>query len=55
VPAEAASDFGYTVTFLAVTVLSLLSMGAVAWLVRMPPPEASPVSTVPGLPLQRPT
>ncbi len=55
VPAEAASDFGYTVTFLAVTVLSLLAMGAVAWLVRKPPPEASPVSTVPGLPLQRPT
>ena len=53
-PAEAASDFGYTVTFLAVTVLSLIAMVAVARLVRKPPPDAGPVTTVPGLPLQHP-
>ena len=37
---RSASDFGYTVTFLAVSVLSLIAMVAVAALVRRPPADS---------------
>jgi len=40
IPARDASDFGYSVTFLAVSVIALIGMAAVAMLVRKPPIEA---------------
>ena len=40
--ARAASDFGYAVTFLAVTLLSLIGAAAVFWLVRRAPAQPEP-------------
>jgi predicted MFS family arabinose efflux permease len=46
VPARSASDFGYSATFLAVTLLSLVGLAAVALLVRKPP--ANPDDATPA-------
>ena len=39
--ARHASDYGYSITFLAVTVVALVAAGLVAWLVRKAPPAAA--------------
>jgi hypothetical protein len=37
--ARSASEYGYAVAFVAVTLISLVGLAAAAWLVRRPPPE----------------
>jgi EmrB/QacA subfamily drug resistance transporter len=50
-PAEAASEHGYELTFLAVSAIALIGLAAVALLVRRPPPTRSdPPTSAPTLP-----
>ena len=47
IPARDASDFGYSVTFLAVSVIALIGLAAVAFLVRKPPPDTDEPESTP--------
>jgi MFS family permease len=47
IPARDASDFGYSVTFLAVSVIALIGLVAVAYLVRKPPPDTDHTEPAP--------
>ena len=45
-PARSASEYGYSVAFVAVSLISLLGLAAAAWLVRRPPPAVERSSGV---------
>jgi MFS family permease len=47
IPARDASDFGYSVTFIAVSVIALIGLAVVAFLVRKPPPDADEAAEAP--------